>query len=278
MKPSKSSRDITELVHDYLRQGWKHHIKDLATYRAFNDNRGHWTLKQEGCGGSLGWSLQRPFDESVLLWHLATDFCFHRRATHDSHEAARHCREMSNYMVYLLFVRPEMLITGARRSLFREAYREIKRVLEEVNPPLDGGQENAPLPKPVDEKKLTLKILEQVMVTVGSGAPHDARWLAHYLMELCNEGEDKMWSVIRGVWVEMLCFSAGSCRGYLHAKSLGKGGEYLSYVWLLMSYMGMETLAERMQRMEVQGVQEEAAAWCPSRRPYIPSNDTRNSV
>jgi hypothetical protein len=38
------------------------------------------------------------------------------------------------------------------------------------------------------------------------------------------------------------------CRGYLHAKSLGKGGEYLSYIWLLMSYMGMETLAERMQR------------------------------
>jgi hypothetical protein len=40
MKPSK-------LVRDYLTQGWKHQIKDLATYRAFNDNRGHWTLKQE---------------------------------------------------------------------------------------------------------------------------------------------------------------------------------------------------------------------------------------
>jgi len=53
-----------------------------------------------------------------------------------------------------------------------------------------------------------------------------------------------MWRVIQGVWVEMLCFSAGRCRGYLHAKSLGKGGEYLSYVWLLLAYMGMETLAQ----------------------------------
>jgi hypothetical protein len=78
--------------------------------------------------------------------------------------------------------------------------------------------------------------------------------------------EEKMWRVIQGVWVEMLCFSAGRCRGYLHAKSLGKGGEYLSYVWLLMSYMGMETLADRMQL--VQGAEEEEeAAWCQRRRP-----------
>jgi hypothetical protein len=272
MKPSKSSPNITKLVHDYLTEGWKHQINDLTTYRAFNDNRGHWTLNQEGCGGSLEWSLRRPFDESVLMWHwhLATDFCFHRRDTDASHEIARQCREISNYMVYLLFVNPEMLMTGARRSSFRAAYREIKRVLQEENPSLDSGPENyTPPPMPVDEKKLTLKILEQVMVTVGSGAPHDARWLAHYLMELCSESQEKMWRVIQGVWVEMLCFSAGRCRGYLHAKSLGKGGEYLSYVWLLMSYMGMETLADRMQL--VQGAEEEEeeeeAAWCQRRRP-----------
>jgi hypothetical protein len=62
--------------------------------------------------------------------------------------------------------------------------------------------------------------------------------------------EKKMWNVIQGVWVEMLSFSAGRCRGYLHARSLGTGDEYLSYVWLLREYMGMETLAQRMQRAE----------------------------
>ena len=40
--------------------------------------------------------------------------------------------------------------------------------------------------------------------------------------------------------------------GYLHAKSLGKGGEFLSYVWLLLFYMGMETVAEKTQRSELQ--------------------------
>ncbi|XP_014751839.1 uncharacterized protein LOC106865717 [Brachypodium distachyon] len=59
--------------------------------------------------------------------------------------------------------------------------------------------------------------------------------------------EKEMWDVIQGVWVEMLCFSASRCRGYLHAKSLGTGGELLTCVWLLWSHMEMETLAERMQ-------------------------------
>ncbi|VAI35925.1 unnamed protein product [Triticum turgidum subsp. durum] len=59
-----------------------------------------------------------------------------------------------------------------------------------------------------------------------------------------------MWEVIEGVWVEMLCFSASNCRGYLHAKSLGTGIELLTYVWLLLSHMGMETLPERLQRTE----------------------------
>ena len=36
-----------------------------------------------------------------------------------------------------------------------------------------------------------------------------------------EEGEKRMWEVIQGVWVEMLCFSAGRYLGYFHAKSLG---------------------------------------------------------
>ena len=69
-----------------------------------------------------------------------------------------------------------------------------------------------------------------------------------------------MWEVIEGVWEEMLCFSAGRCRGYLHAKSLGKGGEYLSYIWLLMWRRGMETLADKMQRAPEMSEQEDGSA------------------
>jgi hypothetical protein len=71
--------------------------------------------------------------------------------------------------------------------------------------------------------------------------------LAYQLLDM---DDDKSWRVIQDVWVEMLCFSASRCRGYLHAKSLRSGGEYLSYVWLLLSHLVMETVAERQQRSD----------------------------
>jgi hypothetical protein len=58
------------------------------------------------------------------------------------------------------------------------------------------------------------------------------------------------WELILSVWLEMLCYSANRCRGYLHAKSLGQGGEYLSNVWLILSFMGMQTWAERHHNLE----------------------------
>ncbi|KAL6654061.1 hypothetical protein ACP70R_007526 [Stipagrostis hirtigluma subsp. patula] len=69
MKPCKSSSDITELVHGYLAEAWtEHRITDTATFRAFGDNRGQWTLRSQGCGGNLESILQRPFDEGVIIW------------------------------------------------------------------------------------------------------------------------------------------------------------------------------------------------------------------
>ena len=73
--------------------------------------------------------------------------------------------------------------------------------------------------------------------------------VAEELMELL-EDEEERWTVIQGVWVEMLCYSASSCRGYLHAKSMGEGVEFLTFVWLLLSRMGMETFADKFQRPE----------------------------
>ena len=40
------------------------------------------------------------------------------------------------------------------------------------------------------------------------------------------------------VWLGILCYSASMCRAYLHAMSLGEGGEFLSFVWLVLSLKG----------------------------------------
>ncbi|PUZ45281.1 hypothetical protein GQ55_8G209400 [Panicum hallii var. hallii] len=322
--PPEPSRRITELVHDHVAGGWKGYINaevdrsststtsrsPVDDYRRFNDGRGQRTLERAKCGGrGVESSLRLPFDESVLVWHLATEICYFDHVDAGG-EATRRSRVISNYMAYLLLVRPWMLMPGARRGLFRTVHAELKEMLKDApsEPPGveddDAGKKKAP-PRAMYE--IARKIIQKVRNPPAAASSGGARrpwgrkaaaelvrkaWdVAYDLMEFSKvrmeesrkkkvmeeekikktgdpvsvskermseimssartDGDDEMWGLIQGVWVEMLCFSAGRCRGYLHAKSLGKGGEYLSYVWLLLSHMGMETMAERMQRTEL---------------------------
>uniref|UniRef100_A0A0D9XHR8 DUF4220 domain-containing protein n=1 Tax=Leersia perrieri TaxID=77586 RepID=A0A0D9XHR8_9ORYZ len=234
MKPSISSSSITELVLQHVKQGWKDYITNIASYWAFNDHRGQWALQRNNCDrGDLAWSVRLPFDESVLLWHLATDFCL--ACTEPIHEGGIHITEISNYMMYLLYDNPEMLMAGTRRNLFTTAIAELKDILREEQ---------------FEDQELAGMIIAKVESTTEGrpGFIRDACALSKVLLSL---GDEKMWEVIKGVWVEMLCFCASRCRGYLHAKSLGAGGELLTFVWLLLLHMGMEPLAERLQRADL---------------------------
>ena len=100
-----------------------------------------------------------------------------------------------------------------------------------------------------DENQLVEKIISKAENADAEGFLRDAWLLAQALMQL--DDDDKMWKVIRGVWVEMLCFSAGRCRSYLHAKSLCDGGEYLTFVSLLMSHVGLEIFPDKQQRVKL---------------------------
>ncbi|CAN6374344.1 unnamed protein product [Urochloa humidicola] len=237
MEPCRSSIEITNLVYEHVQRGWREYIRDTATYLSFNDSRGQRTLERHP---ELLLHINRPFDEAVLIWHLATDFCFHSMNinTDEIRDMSTTSRQISNYLMYLLFVNPEMLMTGTKSRLFKTAYGDLKRMIR-----LDATA--------LGEREITATILEMMrMAPAGEGGLiRDAFGLASTLNSPGMEAATA-WRIIQGVWVEMLCFSAGRCRGYLHAKGLGKGGEYLSHVWLLLSYMGMETLAERLQRTE----------------------------
>uniref|UniRef100_A0A0D3HB42 DUF4220 domain-containing protein n=1 Tax=Oryza barthii TaxID=65489 RepID=A0A0D3HB42_9ORYZ len=233
IKPCDSSGSITELVLQHVKSGWKDYITNVASYRMFNDNRGQWSLQHNNCDNEdLAWSLRVPFDESVLLWYLATDLCLLSEGY--TNEGATRSIEISNYMMYLLLNNPDMLMVGTRRSLFTTAIHELEGII---------GDET------LNDIDLAHKIIAKVESSEGHPSfIHNACALSKALLRLDNT---KMWEVIEGVWVEMLCFSASRCRGYLHAKSLGNGGELLTFVWLLLLRMGMEPLAEKLQRAEI---------------------------
>ncbi|CAM0948387.1 unnamed protein product [Alopecurus aequalis] len=233
MEPSRSSADITSSVREYVLSGWKEYIRDAESYRKFNEMRGQLKLESEGWDEHLGWSIQRPFDESILLWHIATVFCSHHKDTPT--DCATRSTEISNYMMHLLFENTDMLMPGSRKNLFKTACNQLKGIVKDDSP--------------LDKKKLIEETINRVKSKEAGTTDTficDAWELAEGLMGIGDETH--MWKVIQGVWIEMLCFSASRCRGYLHAKSLGSGGEYLSYVSLLLAYAGMETFAERLHR------------------------------
>jgi hypothetical protein len=290
MDSCSSSREIIELVLGHVKGWWKDYIVDAASYMKFNDHRGQWTLQRSGCDQVLEWSLNRPFDESVLLWHIATDLCFYQQVDRSvsNDKSATGCREISNYMIYLLFVNPEMLLSGTRRNLFMVASAELeeilmvdkkllKKIIKGDKPSLvetlKGNKSflkylkgKGPSPEEI-ERGFVQRIIANLQLKecrekdpAYTELPTDMKHYAQkvFIQEafkisqvLLALGDEKMWEVIEGVWVEMLCFSASRCRGYLHAKRMGSGVELLTYVWFLLSRMGMETLPERMQRTEV---------------------------
>uniref|UniRef100_A0ACD5ZEE1 Uncharacterized protein n=1 Tax=Avena sativa TaxID=4498 RepID=A0ACD5ZEE1_AVESA len=248
--PKSSSSQVGELVHGYVRDGWKNYIRDAASYKRFNSRRGQWALRHQR---HLRWSLEMPFDRSVLLWHIATDLCFHHQSTSPRGQAcAAQSRVISNYMAYLLSLRPEMLMPGSRNTIFALACDDIESML---------GLPDEALP-PLDERGLAQGILARAQQSfllegasmIGPIVPNACK-LANALMELRDEGH--RWKVVQGVWVEMLCYSAGWCRGYTHAKYLSEVEELLSRVWALLAFMGMETFADRFQKLEPEETKED---------------------
>uniref|UniRef100_A0A0D9YPS9 DUF4220 domain-containing protein n=1 Tax=Oryza glumipatula TaxID=40148 RepID=A0A0D9YPS9_9ORYZ len=145
-------------------------------------------------------------------------------------------------------VKPDMLMPGTQQSLFTVACREIRRALR-----------NQRQQEKLSERELARWLLFSVDEPTTAAAEQgggggegrhlaNARRLAGAMMEL---DADRRLRVIGGVWVEMICYSASGCRGFLHSKSMGVGGEFLTVVWLLLHRMGMEGLADKLQRPEM---------------------------
>jgi hypothetical protein len=139
----QSASNITHLVHRHVEEGWKEYIRgDAARYKRYNNLRGQLSLRRHHQMERIGWSLDMPFDQSVVLWHMATDLCFHLLVTSPHGVVTREAgwsRDISNYMMYLLFIRPEMLMPGTRPGLFHIASDSVQLFLKDGKASLDKG-------------------------------------------------------------------------------------------------------------------------------------------
>lgn len=125
-------------------------------------------------------------------------------------------------------------MAGTRGSTFSGARKELRQMFRDDDEP---PRDQANLTREIHRKAYRAgQIIQQDADADADAAQEEealtrrASSLASHLLAL--HGETRRWSVIQGMWVEMLCFSASRCRGYLHAKSLGMGGEYLHRLYL----------------------------------------------
>ncbi|KAK3119270.1 hypothetical protein QOZ80_9BG0717060 [Eleusine coracana subsp. coracana] len=226
------SEQLKRLVFDQLKSK-ANSTMDPKSYRKLGEHRGQWALQRKGLYQKLGWSVDCEFDESILLWHIATDLCFY--ANNDPLPLAEMSREISNYMLFLLVMRPFMMTASIGQIRFGDTCAEAKNFFrrdDEIKHEDCAGRlrdVNTSIARPRDVKGDRSKsVLFQ------------ACKLARQLLELEGAAtEEKRWRLVASVWVEMLCYAAGKCSGNAHARQLSQGGELLTVVWLLMAHFGV---------------------------------------
>lgn len=136
-------KPFTEELRDHIFQElWKKSeiADDLDTAKEISAARGDWVLRMEGCGELLPYITAVDYDESLLLWHIATDLCYNDEITNCESKPPRDkhrdiSKLLSDYMIYLLVMQPTMMsaVTGIGQIRFRDTCAEAKKFFDRGN-------------------------------------------------------------------------------------------------------------------------------------------------
>ncbi|KAJ3674280.1 hypothetical protein LUZ60_004896 [Juncus effusus] len=221
------------------------------------------TLRYLHCYEQLGWSVDKDFDRTILIWHFATDLLLHYHETDKQKEEENkrnnvpsyrdRSEDISKYMLFLLIARPYMLPTGIGQTRFSDTCGHAKDLLQQrrtIAPNLKEATDeilnkiNHYEPRPKTRYGLSDPGPDLIVWEHGRTILPDGVKLAKQLQELIVIEEacpnlDRMWKLISVAWVEMLCLAASKCGGNSHMKQLSMGGEFLTHVCFLMAHMGL---------------------------------------
>ncbi|GMN53659.1 hypothetical protein TIFTF001_022792 [Ficus carica] len=215
----------------------------------------------------LKWSIaEYQYAESLLIWHLATEICCHEEKSEvkddgqrliskllsngkklatklyhpkkykstiiGPHErkGQRICKILSDYMFYLLVMQPTMLspVLGNWYIVFQDTSAEAQRYFAKhsIYSRSEAFKELGsvkPKYRPAAVKGVSSKSVF-----------FDACILAKQLQNL-----EEKWKLMDQVWMELMSYAAINCRPIVHAQQPSKGGELLTFTWLLMNHLGL---------------------------------------
>ncbi|XP_059664018.1 uncharacterized protein LOC132309751 [Cornus florida] len=265
----------TKLVEDNLKKfifselrakGLK--AKDSKTAKEIFSARGDWVLWQNSCyHASIVSTVSEEveYDESLLLWHIATELCYFngpdRNNQNPSNDEYRQFSKLlSEYMLYLLIMRPTMMsstVGDIWKVRFQDTCEDARKIIREdarTGQSKSAGEVivqklmncfRGKRSEPNEERKKVCVNLLSVNTVVkpvevkgdrSKSLLFDACMLAKALNEINLE---KRWEIMSKVWVELLSYAACHCKANIHAQHLSKGGELITFVWLLMTHFGL---------------------------------------
>ncbi|KAM4110701.1 hypothetical protein ACJW30_05G011700 [Castanea mollissima] len=194
--------DLKKFIFDHLKEKFnllKETSNDAINIRTLCSYKGDAALEKFNCH-CLNWRVEVEFDQSILIWHIATDLC-HTTWTW-----------LSQYMLYILVKCPLMLPRGIEMIRFVDTCAEITQFFKEHESRADTVESYIPPNKVNGDRSKTVLF--------------DAYRLASELQAISDKNQK--WEMISNVWVEMLTNAACHCRGNYHAQKSKHGGELLT--------------------------------------------------
>lgn len=137
-----NAEPFTEELRDHIfAEIWKKSelADNLEIAKEINEARGDWVLRVEGCDELLKHTVEVDYDESIILWHLATELCYNDEISHGNDCKNNKFRNLSkilsDYMMYLLIMQPTMMSTviGIGEIRYRDTCAEARRFLRSKN-------------------------------------------------------------------------------------------------------------------------------------------------
>ncbi|XP_056169031.1 uncharacterized protein LOC130138593 [Syzygium oleosum] len=202
--------------------------------------RGEWALEhsetEQDCTNLLPFVCDVDYDESLLLWHVATELCYNTDPDETRNDRVN-SKVLSDYMLHLMIKRPDMMsaVGGYGEIRFRYTCDEMDEFISKN--PSDGSKTKISKERAcqsllsgfskVEPRLQEGKIIRSVLAKACA--------LARVLQ---NIEKEKRWKITSEVWVELLGYAAIHCRPYNYAQQLSKGGELVTLVWLLMAQLG----------------------------------------
>lgn len=257
--------DTLDIVHKTLfvhgepmtKELWDFIFEELKYKSKFGDSpenakrislaRGEWSLRDNLPESADREKLVRyvtnvDYDQSLLMWHIATELCYQQKDTITEDEHHYSYREfskiISDYMMYLLILQPGLMseVAGIGKIRFRDTMAEADKFFHRRH------IEDARNVKKASDTILKVDSKIEPMGVKGDRSKSvlfDASRLAKDLREMeAKHGEDK-WKILSKVWVELLCYAACHCDSTAHVEQLSRGAELINFVWLLMAHFGL---------------------------------------